>query len=125
MEAGLREEKARQLPARVSLVFQKEAKRAPFSALSLSLSLSAAPEVDDHLAADLLGGPGANTLGAVGQSVELRHGLPVLELVAGERPSSRPDALGRVAAGAGSSKLRVGAGDGVDLALTAAHLVWL
>ena len=42
------------------------------------------------LAAGALGGFSAVTLGAVFRNHELRHGLPGLEFVAGERPSSRP-----------------------------------
>ena len=41
-------------------------------------------------AAGALGGFSAVTLGAVFRNHELRHGLPGLEFVAGERPSSRP-----------------------------------
>jgi hypothetical protein len=46
--------------------------------------------VPDRLAAGALGGFSAVTLGAVFRNHELRHGLPGLEFVAGERPSSRP-----------------------------------
>lgn len=77
---------------------------------------------DDRLAADMLGGRGVVALGAADQHTDMRHDLPGLVFVAGDRAWPRKEALGCVSAGVGSSKLHVGAGNAIDLGLVAAHL---